>query len=105
MFSFWGMKKPEIMNESAEKKVSSTMSIGEDSWLRKITNRFIWRQLVFYKAFVLVSWNCRFYRSFGREVYLAKSILCFTQLMKKEILFLSGNGSPLVMILSSRDIW
>lgn len=60
MFSFWGMKKPEIMNESAEKKVSSTMSIVEDSWLRKVTNRFIWWQLVFYKAFMLMSYNCQF---------------------------------------------
>lgn len=74
MFSFWGTKKPEIMNESAEKKVSSKMSIVEDSWLRKVTNRFIWWQLLFYKAFMLVSYNCQFYRSFRREVYLAKSI-------------------------------
>lgn len=37
MFSFWGMKKPEIMNESTKKKVRSKMSIVEDSWLRKIT--------------------------------------------------------------------
>lgn len=37
MFSFWGTKKPEIMNESAEKEVSSKMSIVEDSQLRKTT--------------------------------------------------------------------
>lgn len=37
MFSFWGTKKPEIMNESTEKEVSSKMSIVEDSQLRKTT--------------------------------------------------------------------
>ena len=47
-FSFGGRKKPEIMTEPTEKKVSSEVSVIED-------RQSIWRQLVFHPKH---SWQC-----------------------------------------------